>query len=408
VFFLNWKLAIVSIILYPLFVYLMFYYNKKIRKVSSEYYEARSNKMGTLTEGVNLVGVFKNLSREAKNVIRYFKSSRKTFNKGIKRLKITVNNEVILGFILSLIPISVFAYGGYLIIKGNMTLGTLVAFNSYMGYVYNPTSSLLNFNIQMQKSLEAWKRIQKVLELPKEKREGIKINEINKIKYEDVNFKYNEDKKILDSINLEEGKGNILAVVGESGAGKSTMIRLLTGELKVEKGKIKINDTCLNNLNLINYRKKIGLINQEPILFNDTIYNNIAIGNKNVEKKDIKKAAKQAQIHEFINSLKKGYQTELKEDSINISVGQKQRIALARILIKDSDLLLLDEPTSSIDQKSEKKLNKVLKSIKDDKIIIIVSHRKEILKICDDIYELKDKKLLPKEYKVQAINVGNN
>src|SRR6056297_784641 len=393
VFFLNWKLAIVSIILYPLFVYLMFYYNKKIRKVSSEYYEARSNKMGTLTEGVNLVGVFKNLSREAKNVIRYFKSSRETFNKSIKKLKITVNNEIILGFILSLIPISVFTYGGYLIIKGNMTLGTLVAFNSYMGYVYNPTSSLLNFNIQMQKSLEAWKRIQKVLELPKEKREGIKINEINKIKYEDVNFKYNEDKKILDSIKMVNEKGSILGIVGESGSGKSTILKLITGQLKPDKGTVRINGFKLTNLDIINYRKKIGLINQEPILFNDTIYNNIAIGNKHTEKEDIINAAKKAQIHGFIKSLEEGYQTELKEDSTNISVGQKQRIALARILLKDTDLLLLDEPTSSIDSKSEKKLNNVLNLVKCDKIILIETHRKRILEICDAIYRLEGEKL---------------
>ncbi|HMA69190.1 MAG TPA: ABC transporter ATP-binding protein [Candidatus Mcinerneyibacterium sp.] len=393
VFYLNWKLALVSVFLYPLFIYLIIYYNKKIRKVSSEYYEARSNKMGTLTEGVNLVSVFKNLSREAKNVIRYFKSSRETFNKSIKKLKITVNNEIILGFVLSLIPVMVFAYGGYLIIKGYMTLGTLIAFNSYMGYVYRPTSSLLNFNIKMQKSLQAWKRIKKVMDLPKEKRDGKIIKNIKRLSLNFISFGYKKDDRILNSIKMVNEKGSILGIVGESGSGKSTILKLITGQLKPDKGTVRINGFKLTNLDIINYRKKIGLINQEPILFNDTIYNNIAIGNKHTEKEDIINAAKKAQIHGFIKSLEEGYQTELKEDSTNISVGQKQRIALARILLKDTDLLLLDEPTSSIDSKSEKKLNNVLNLVKCDKIILIVTHRKKILEICDAIYRLEGEKL---------------
>ena len=393
VFILNVRLALISILLYPLFIYIMWFYNKKIRKVSRCYFESRSRKVSALSESIRLISLFKDFSRESVNVSRFFKSSRKLFSIGMIRLRISVNYEILLEIILSLIPLSVFAYGGVLILRGNLTLGALVAFNSYMGYIYNPTSSLLHFNITMQKSLEAWKRIEEILNLPDDDNHGLGATHIEQIKFNDVSFSYDNSKVIFDNISMEFNQGDMIGVIGNSGIGKTTLLKLITGESSPDNGCISINGTELTQYNIYSYRNQLSKIEQEPLLFRDTVMNNIALGKRNAAFDEIEQASRQAQIHEFISTLDNRYKTVIDEGGKNISIGQKQRIALARALLKKSSLLLLDEPTSSIDQESEDKLRSVLKSISHDKIVIIVSHKSSILENCNKIVEVKDKKI---------------
>jgi len=393
VFVLNVRLALVSILLYPLFIFIMWFYNIKIRKISRFYFETRSRKVGALSEAIRLITLFKDFSRESLNVTRFYKSSRRLFTIGMIKLRISVNYEIILEIILSIIPLSVFAYGGVLIMKGNLTLGTLVAFTSYMGYIYNPTSSLLHFNITMQKSLEAWKRIEEILNLPDDDNHGLDITHIEHLKLNNVSFSYDNSKIVFDTVSMDFNKGDMVGIIGNSGIGKTTLLKLITGELSPNNGCISINGTELTQYNIYSYRNQLSKIEQDPLLFRDTIMNNIALGKRNASFDEIQNAACLAQIHEFIITLDNSYKTVIDESGKNLSIGQKQRIALARALLKNSSLLLLDEPTSSIDKESEAKLRTVLDNIRQDKTILIVSHKSSILENCNKILEVKNKNI---------------
>jgi len=371
----------------------MWFYNIKIRKISRCYFETRSRKVGALSEAIRLITLFKDFSRESLNVTRFYKSSRRLFTIGMIKLRISVNYEILLEIILSLIPLSVFAFGGVLILQGNLTLGALVAFNSYMGYIYNPTSSLLHFNITMQKSLEAWKRIEEVLNLPDDDNHGLDVTHIEHLKLNNVSFSYDNSKVIFDNISMEFNKGDMVGIIGDSGIGKTTLLKLITGELVPSNGCLKINGNELQQCNIYSYRNQLSKIEQEPLLFRDTIMNNIALGKRNASFDEIQNAACLAQIHEFIITLDDSYKTVIDESGKNLSIGQKQRIALARALLKNFSLLLLDEPTSSIDKESEAKLRTVLDNIRQDKTILIVSHKSSILENCNKILEVKNKKI---------------
>jgi ABC-type bacteriocin/lantibiotic exporter with double-glycine peptidase domain len=245
----------------------------------------------------------------------------------------------------------------------------------------------------IQRALVAWHRIQEVLEFPEDSYEGKTIKKINKIMIDNVSFAFDSN-VIFNNLTLSIQKGKTIGIIGESGNGKTTLVKLLLGVLNIQKGEISINNFNIDQINMLAYRSRVGYVSQEPLLFNDSIYNNISIGDKNASNNDIIHAAKLANIHDFIVTLPDGYQSVIKQLSDNISIGQKQRIAIARMILKDPDVLILDEPTSSIDMESEEKIIDSIKTIKNNKIVIIVTHSWKILDICDDVYELKNGNLI--------------
>ena len=214
------------------------------------------------------------------------------------------------------------------------------------------------------------------------------------IKVGDISFYYENREEILKNLNLNIKKGEKVAIIGESGSGKSTLLKLIMRFWNVDRGEISIGDKNVKTIPTKTLRKSQTLVSQDTFLFNDTILNNIKMGDKNATYDDVVKAAKKASIHEFIMKLPKGYDTKVGELGGNLSSGEKQRLSIARAFLRDSDILILDEPTSNLDTLNEAS---ILKSINDeckDKTIVMVSHRKSSSAICDKRFELKDKKLV--------------
>lgn len=214
------------------------------------------------------------------------------------------------------------------------------------------------------------------------------------IKIDDISFYYENRDEILKNLNLNIKKGEKVAIIGESGSGKSTLLKLIMRFWNVDRGEISIGDKNVKTIPTKTLRKSQTLVSQDTFLFNDTILNNIKMGDKNATYDDVVKAAKKASIHEFIMKLPKGYDTKVGELGGNLSSGEKQRLSIARAFLRDSDILILDEPTSNLDTLNEAS---ILKSINDeckDKTIVMVSHRKSSSAICDKRFELKDKKLV--------------
>lgn len=214
------------------------------------------------------------------------------------------------------------------------------------------------------------------------------------IKIDDISFYYENRDEILKNLNLNIKKGEKVAIIGESGSGKSTLLKLIMRFWNVDRGEISIGDKNIKTIPTKTLRKSQTLVSQDTFLFNDTILNNIKMGDENATYDDVVKAAKKASIHEFIMKLPKGYDTNVGELGGNLSSGEKQRLSIARAFLRDSDILILDEPTSNLDTLNEAS---ILKSINDeckDKTIVMVSHRKSSSAICDKRFELKDKKLV--------------
>ena len=391
IFYLNWKLAVISISLLPFYAMSTFYISKKIRNISKIFYEDSANTNKQLEETLSMIELVKQFSREHFNLFRYLKKARISFYSYMKYGKISYINGLVIGLISGLSPILIIGYGGYEIINGRMTIGTLIAFNSFVGYLFGPTSRLININIEIQKALIAFDRVKELFDLDSEQIKEIKnFSNIENVSFNNVYFNYKENERLIDKLNFKINKGEKVAIVGGSGNGKTTIFRILTGLYAIDSGEILINNRVVSYPEIIFLRKRIAVVEQEPFMFDDTIYNNIALGKAGATKEEIYNVAEKAYVNDFANKMPEGLQTQVGINGNSLSVGQKQRVSIARALLKDPDVLLMDEATSNIDTISEKYIEKTISEIGKDKIVIIVAHRLSTIKNCDKIFVLEN------------------
>lgn len=265
-------------------------------------------------------------------------------------------------------------FGGYMVINNTITLGTFTVFMAYSFSFFSPISQLNQFWVSYKSSIGAVERVNEIIESEKEKK-GKKMLKIvnNEITIENIDFFYNEKKYIFKKFNAKFKKG-LNYIVGENGSGKSTLLKLVCGLYEPTTGKIKIDGVDITNVKKKELIKNIAVIFSEPYLFDGTIFENIKIGKLSSSRKEVENAAKSAEIHNFIKKLPKKYETEIGENGLSLSSGEQQKIALARALLKNSKIILLDEATRSVDSNSRKLINETIKSFKKTKIIIIVTH----------------------------------
>ena len=277
-----------------------------------------------------------------------------------------------------------------------MSPGTFIAFFGAAAMLPRPIRQLSMTNAMIQKGLAASEVIFNQLDLKPEINDGIK--EINKIKgdisFESVNFSYSENEKILDDVSFTVSKGNTLAIVGQSGSGKSTMVNLIPRFYEVLDGQIKIDDFDIKEIKLNNLRSLISIVSQNTVLFNDSIKNNISYAKPMASDEEIFNAARKANAHEFIESLPNGYETVVGDDGTLLSGGQKQRIAIARALLKDAPIIILDEATSALDSESENQIQQAIDNLKIGKTTIVIAHRLSTVENAEKIIVLKGGKIV--------------
>ena len=252
---------------------------------------------------------------------------------------------------------------------------------------YGPVIALSNLSNNLLQTLASGERVLALLaEQPelKDVENGVSITDVQQIKVENVSFAYAQE-QILSDVNLHINKGEILGIHGRSGSGKSTLLKLIMRFYDPQQGSICINDTDLKHINTVNLRDNIAYITQQTYIFNETIYENILLANRNATKEQVIEAAKKASIHEFIMSLREGYDTKITEMGNNLSDGEKQRIGIARAFLHNAPIILLDEPTSNLDSLNEAVILQSLLNVKAEKLIILVSHRASTMAICDQV-----------------------
>jgi len=390
IFQFSVKLACISLLLLPFFIFSFSFFSKKIEKHSHNFQESYSIVYGFFYEIIQMVFLVKTLllrgfvERKLKKILESFFV--------VKKKNTIVNTlfSTIIMFIGGLSPLIILYIGGLEIINGNLTLGTLIAFNSFLEYIYGPTKNLITYGSDISSALASFKRIQSILNLEKDVETGEKIDQIDSVSFKNVSFGYDSN-VILHNISFKIKKGEVIGVFGKIGSGKSTLIKLLMGLYSDYRGEIQVN-----NKNIINYKninKRMGIIPQDNFLFSDTIFNNIKIGNLEGDDEIISDIIESLKLNDFIKSRAGGIKYKLFANGIGLSGGEKQKIVAARMIYRNPDLLIIDEGTSNLDADSEYQIYKnILKNFKD-KIVIIISHRFSNIVSCDRIIYLDNGKI---------------
>lgn len=399
-FIINFKFTILVIIIIPLSGFFSYKVGQSIRRKSKRSSVQSAGILNIIKETLSNIKIVKIFNLENEENEKFVKENNKYFNLIFKQSRLsnllTPINETI-GLIVGVLLIW---FGGISVLQqGAMSSEDFIKFILLLFAMLQPIRKLANVNVLFQNGIAAAERVFSVFDnhdkIP-ESKNAFKINSFkNSINFKDVNFKYEgQDSLILDNINLEICKGQTVAIVGKSGAGKTTLTDLLPRFYDPISGNIFIDKINLKDLNLKNLRDLYGIVTQNVILFNDTIKNNIIHGNKNASENDINKAVKSANIQDLVEKLDNGLNTYIGENGVKLSGGEKQRLSIARALIKNPDILILDEATASLDSESEKMVHSAIDNIIKNRTVIIIAHRLSTIINADKILVMNDGKIV--------------
>ncbi|WP_334291008.1 peptidase domain-containing ABC transporter [Paraclostridium sordellii] len=385
------KLTIIPLVLYVIIVYA---FKRNIEKANRETMEKNSKLTSYLIESLNGIETIKafNSEREVnleteKRFIKFIKAIFK--NECINNMQVSLKSLV-----KGIFAIAILWIGSIQVLNGKISFGELLTFNALLAYFLNPIENIINLQPTVQTALVAAERLSEILdlELEKSENEDKKINPktlIGNIEFKNVDFRYGTRNLILKNINMTIKKGERIALVGESGSGKTTLAKLLLNFYQCEKGEILVNDYNLLDINVEALRDKIAYISQETFLFNGTILENLMLGNPYLTYEEVIDACEKAQIHDFINSLPLRYNTLVEENGSNFSGGQKQRLSIARAILRKPEILIMDEATSNLDSITEKAIERTIHKFSEGMTTIIIAHRLSTIMKCDNIYILE-------------------
>ncbi len=393
-FYQNWKLSLVAIIMIPLASIAAKSLGKRMGKVSTQAQE----RSGFLNK--HLVEIFKNhklikiFQKESFESNRSDELISNLANKVKKINTVYVRSTPIMETLTGIMIAFLIFYSGKLIMSEELEINNFFSFLAAMMLAYQPVRSLATLNIGVQQGISAGKRIIPILDIKneitnKEECDPIHLSK-GEIIFKDVNFSYLKDseQKTLKSVNISIEGGKISAFVGHSGAGKSTLLNLIPRFYDPDSGEIKIDNQSIHNVKLRSLRENISIVSQDTTLFDDTVINNIKYANLDASDKEVFEAAELAYATEFISKLKDGYNTVIGENGVRLSGGEKQRLSIARAILKKTKIILLDEATSSLDAETESKIQKAINHLTKDKTSLIIAHRLSTILNSDKIFVL--------------------
>ena len=391
-FFQNWKLSLVAIIMIPLATFAARSLGKRIGKVATE----QMLRAGILN--TYLIELFKNhklikiFQQEKYEKIRAEKFINDVKEKTIKIATVYVRSSPIMETLTGIMIAVLIFYSGKLVLKNEIDINNFFSFLAAMMLAYQPVRSLATLNITISQGLSAAKRILPVIDEKSElvqNKDGSEIKvDTGNIEFKNVSFKYEKEKEIrtLNSVSIKMLGGKMTSIVGHSGAGKSTILNLIPRFYDAISGDIQIDNQSIYKCTIQSLRKNISLVSQDTTLFDDTIRNNIAYANLNASQKEIEDAAKYSFASEFIEKLPNKYETIIGENGTRLSGGEKQRLSIARAMLKKSQIILLDEATSSLDAETENKIQDAINFLTKDRTTIVIAHRLSTILNSDKIY----------------------
>ena len=421
--FTSWQLTLFTIIFTPVMGWIMGVIGKQLKRKSLEAQSLWSDVMSQVEETLGGLRIVKAFRAEKKMSDRFGKVTDNMRRKNVRvALRQALAHPVseLLGTIMILV---VLIFGGYMIIQsqshggtGTSLLGARLDAPTFIFYlvilysILNPIKEFSRASYNIPKGMASMDRINKILDAENPIHDPASPTPLegfnDRISIEHVSFCYEDDRLILDDINLEIGKGKNIAIVGESGAGKSTLVDLIPRFFDVTEGRITIDGKDIRDVRLQDLRGLMGNVNQDPILFNDTIFNNIAFGVENATEVEVIAAAKIANAHEFIMEKEEGYRTNIGDRGVKLSGGQRQRLSIARAILKNPPILILDEATASLDTQSERLVQEALDRLMSSRTTISIAHRLSTVKNADEIIVMHEGRIVERGKHEELIALG--
>ena len=388
IFYRDWKMAIFAFIILPLAFFPIVEFGRRVRRISTGYQEAVADLSSFLHETFAGNKIVKAFGMEPYEKKRFFERTLGLFKLEMKAVIARSLSSPIMEFLGGLGIAFIIWYGGSKVLVGTSTAGTFFSFMAAVLMLYDPVKKLSGLNNAVQQGLAAVDRVFDVIETKSEIKEPqnpvVLKRGPHRVTFKNVFFKYEED-MILKDINLNVQAGEILALVGMSGGGKTSLVNLLPRFYDVTEGVIMIDGVDIRKASISSLRDQMAIVTQEPILFNDSVHNNIAYGNYKASDEEIRRAAKAAYSYDFIQSFPGKFDTNIGELGARLSGGEKQRICIARALLKDAPILILDEATSSLDAESEMLVQKALENLMQGRTTFVIAHRLSTIDYADRI-----------------------
>ena len=409
VLYRDWQMALMSLIMLPLAAYPIVKFSRKIRKVSTGYQVSMADLSTFLHEKFSGNKIIKAFGMEDFEIQNFFDKTNRQFKLEMKSVKAKALSSPVMDFLGGIGVSLVIWYGGSKVISGTSTVGNFFSFMTAVFLLYDPLRRLTQVNNALQEGIAAVDRVFEVIEMKSEIKEAPDARDLgagfHQVVFNHVDFKY-EDELVLKDISLNLNPGEILALVGMSGGGKTSLVNLIPRFYDVCSGAIEIDGIDIRDLRLASLRSQIAMVTQEPILFNDTIRNNIAYGNINASEKEIQNAAKAAFAFDFIETFPKGFDTNIGELGSRLSGGEKQRICIARALLKNAPILILDEATSSLDSEAESLVQQALDNLMIGRSTFVIAHRLSTIMHADRIIMISGGRIVEQGKHEELIEKG--
>jgi len=386
---MNWKLTFMILVLAPIMVLFAKTFGKKLKNLSREIQDKLAISTTIIEENISGMSLVKSFVRQKQEIARFDDAVEDSFRSAKKRVKISAFFGPVIGFIAFLSALILLWYGGREVIAGNLTPGEMVAFILYAMIIAGPMGSFARLYTRIQEGMGASERIFEILDTQPEVQDApdaIPMPTIEgRVGIKNLNFHYREDQEVLKGLNISVEPGEMVALVGPSGAGKTTLVQLLHRFYDPVTGEILVDGKNIRDVQMTSYWRQIGFVPQETLLFGGTIEENIRFAKEGATLDEIKEAARSANADTFINECPDGYQTIVGEKGIRLSAGQRQRIAIARAILKNPHMLILDEATSSLDNESEKLIQEALERLMQGKTSFVIAHRLSTIHNADKI-----------------------
>jgi subfamily B ATP-binding cassette protein MsbA len=393
-FYLHWRLTLLSLAVLPLFVALTQMFGGRLRRLSRDALERNALVSQNLEETLSATGVIKAFGSEGRETDRVATTLEEAFAANYRRTTAGASYGLLSAAVNAVGIGGVLWYGASRILAHELTMGELLAFSAYLGLLIQPARFLAGLNVTMQQALAAMERVLALMKLiPEDERDETKrpVARLDgRVAFEHVTFSYGGAHQALRDVSFTAGPRELVAIVGPSGAGKTTLVSLILCLYQADSGRICFDGIPVDTLQRHSLRERIGLVSQETFLFDDTVATNIRYGRPDTSDDLVARAAREARADEFISALPDGYETRVGERGVKLSAGQKQRIAIARALLRDPDILILDEATSALDALTEHAFHTVLKDLGRRKTVFVVAHRLSTVLLSDSVLVLEE------------------
>ncbi len=397
-FSMDVPLTLASLVVFPLYIACMKKYGREAKRTTKDVQQAIEGFSGDVQERMAGINVVKSFAAEGRESQTFFKGARGLYHLTMRSVRVTAINSSLTQWLTQMALTAILWFGGYRLLSGQTSLGTIIAFLVLVRELYQPMNRISDMNTVLNNSLAAIDRVFEVFDIQpdvQEKPNAIRLNRLEgRVVFENVTFGYQSDSPALRDIQLDIAPGEVMALVGASGAGKSTFVQLIPRFFDPQKGRITVDGIDVRDVKLRSLRNQIGVVAQETLLFSGTVRENLQYGKPGASENEMIAAARAAHAHDFISELTEGYDTMLGERGARLSGGQKQRVAIARAFLSDPRILILDEATSALDSESEALIQEALNELMKNRTNIVIAHRLSTILGADRIALMQNGRVL--------------